>query len=366
VNNRRPVGAGIWASKQLLLTLACATTLGCSTSAPGDTPELPWPRQAFPEAVVPSDNPSTAAKIELGRMLFYDPVLSSDGEVACATCHSELWGLSDGLPLSVGVDGDGPVGPGRTGPNVTSRNAPTLWNVALRESLFWDGRVASLEDQALEPIQNEIEMNRDLVLVLADLRNIDGYRNLFKVAFPDTAEPINGTNLARALAAFQRTFISNLSPYDRYVAGDHGALRPEARKGMFLFAEAGCHHCHTPPLFERELYAARGIDSPDIGHQEVSGKSEDRGAFRVPTLRNLRETGPYFHDGSVANLLDAVSLEVERATNDKASRPMDAEEVAAIAEFIHKGLMDRSREPDRPESVPSGLAVPLDGFRIPR
>jgi len=340
--------------------------VGCGPTAPAEQgPPLPWARTPFPAVVEPADNPSTPAKVELGRLLFYDPLLSGDRQVACATCHSELWGLSDGLALSVGIGGEGPVGPGRSGPNVTSRNASTLWNVALRDSLFWDGRSDSLEDQALQPIENSVEMGRDIGELIADLRASEGYRELFYEAFGDDDEPIDANNLARALAAFQRTFVSQLSPYDRYVAGDAGALRPEAVDGMFLFAEAGCADCHVPPLFEGEAFYPRGIGSvDDEGHEQVSGDSSDHGAFRVPTLRNLRETGPYFHDGSVDSLDDAVSHELSRSVASGASRPMSEVESLAIGTFIRKGLMDRSGEPDRPESVPSGLDIPQDGFRI--
>jgi cytochrome c peroxidase len=319
----------------------------------------------LPEVAHPADNPPSAAKIELGRLLFYDPILSRDGEVACATCHSEIWGMSDGLPRSVGVDGEGPAGPGRTGPNVTERNAVTLWNVAYRSSLFWDGRATSLEEQALLPIETEVEMDRNLEEVVADLAANATYAALFEEAFG--AQGVTADGLAKALAVFQRTMISELGPYDRYVAGDEGALKSEAVDGMWLFDEAGCADCHQPPLFESERYADRGAgDGSDPGREAVTEEPADRGAFRVPTLRNLRETGPYFHDGSVVELEEAVAQEVARSVAEGQSRPLTEEETEAIAVFLRKGLMDRSQEPDRPEQVPSGLQVPLDGFRIPR
>lgn len=322
---------------------------------------------AFPEVSHPASNPPTPDKLELGRVLFYDPILSRDGEVACATCHSEIWGMGDGLPLSVGVDGEGPAGPGRTGPNVTTRNASTLWNVAFRESLFWDGRVSSLEEQALLPIENEVEMDRDVDELIADLAANDGYRALFGAAFPDDDDPVSRANLAKALSVFQRSFVSALAPYDRYVSGDEGALNDESRAGMALFEEAGCADCHVPPLFESDRFADRGVgDGGDAGREEITGDPADRGAFRVPTLRNLRETGPYFHDGSVVELEQAVVMEVARSVAEGTSRALTVQETEAIATFLRKGLMDRSQEPDRPESVPSGLDVPLDGFRIPR
>ena len=350
--------SGIWASgigRAAALSLLLA---GCSTTtdtppASDDGPPLPWARTPLAELAPPDEGQAA-----LGRLLFYDPILSADSEVACATCHSEIWGMTDGLPLSIGVDGEGPTGPGRSGPNVTTRNSPTLWNVAYRSGLFWDGRTPTLEEQALLPIENEIEMDRDMDALLSDLSANAEYRAMFEDVFGE----VSADGIAQALAAFQRTMVSNLSPYDRYVAGDEGALRPKAVDGMFAFAEAGCADCHAPPLFETERYADRGIgEGDDIGRMEVTGEPADRYAFRVPTLRNLRETGPYFHDGSVSSLEDAVAHEVQLLGVSGAD--VDAE---AIASFIHKGLMDRSREPDRPETVPSGFQVPLDGFRIPR
>lgn len=335
---------------------------GCGAAEPEPLPELPWAREAVPSVPVPADNPESEAKAELGRLLFYDPILSRDRAVACATCHSELWGLGDGLARSVGVDGTGPAGPGRHGPHETPRNAQTLWNVAYRAALFWDGRASSLEEQALMPIENEIEMGRDVDEVVTELREIPGYQALFAEAFAGDAEPVTRDNLARALAAFERTFVSRLAPYDRYAAGDVGALKPEAVEGMFLFAEAGCAGCHTPPLFESSGYASRGIGGHDLGRYEVTKDDGDRAHFRVPTLRNLRETGPYFHDGSVLTLEDAVAHEARVG----ADRELGDDEVAKIAIFIHKGLMDRSLEPDRPEDVPSGLEVPRDGSRVAR
>ncbi len=337
--------------------------LACSE----DTPDERAGEPVFPEVSHPASNPPSPDKLELGRLLFYDPILSRDAEVACATCHSEIWGMGDGLALSVGVDGEGPAGPGRTGPNVTTRNASTLWNVAFRQSLFWDGRTGSLEEQALLPIENEVEMDRDVDEVLVDLGANETYRALFAAAFPTASQPVSRDNLAKALSVFQRSFVSALGPYDRYVSGDEGALKGVALAGMALFDEAGCADCHVPPLFESERYANRGIgDGSDAGREDVTGEPNDRGAFRVPTLRNLRETGPYFHDGSVVDLDEAVAMEVARSVADGTSRALSSDETEAIATFLRKGLMDRSQEPDRPESVPSGLDVPLDGFRIPR
>jgi len=332
---------------------------------PYDGPPLPWAWEPFPATPFPIDDLPSPARIELGLLLFYDPVLSRDRATACATCHSEIWGMSDGLPVSIGVDGEGPTGPGRTGPNQTTRNAQTLWNVALRPSLFWDGRSTSLEEQALLPIENAHELALDLDALVERLQGIDEYVRRFRRAFPAEPGGITTHQVARALAAFERTLITNRAPYDAYVDGDEGAITGDARRGMWLFAEGGCDGCHVPPLFDSERYAAR-IATNDAGRAEITNNPDDRGAFRVPTLRNLRESGPYFHDGSVATIEEAVRLEARRSADEGHGRALSDDEVELVAAFLHKSLMDRSREPTRPDHVPSELGVPIDGFRIPR
>jgi cytochrome c peroxidase len=332
-----------------------------------DGPPIPWPYQKFPAQRAPSDNPSTKSKIALGRLLFYDPILSSDHKVACATCHSEVWGLSDGLARSIGVDGDGPTGPGRVGQNVTRRNAPTLWNVGQKRALFWDGRADSLEAQVLAPLSEPAELGRDPAEIAAALAAIPDYASRFAAAFPHDPKP-NATNLTRALAALERSFVTSHAPYDQYVAGDAGALDTDTVDGMYLFAEAGCADCHAPPLFASERFADRGVVSADAdaGRKEITGASADDNAFAVPTLRNVRESDPYFHDGSVAKLDDAVAREVARSVAEGTSRELSADETARIVRFLDKALTDTSHAPYRPDDVPSGYPVPVDGFRIPR
>lgn len=330
--------------RSLLLLAASAAVAACAAESESyDGPPLPWAYEPFPEALDPFSNVSTPEKVELGRLLFYDPILSRDEKTACATCHSEVWGLADGLPLSVGVDGEGPTGPGREGPNVTTRNAQTLWNVAFRDELFWDGRTRSLEAQALEPIRavNELDMEVDDVLVRIEAA--PGYKALFRAAFPDDVETISADNIAKALAAFQRSFVSNRAPYDQYVAGDANALSDEQLAGMQLFADAGCAGCHVPPLFESGRYEQR-VESADIGRELVTGDAADRGRLRVPTLRNLRETGPYFHNGSTVTLEDAVLREANTSAARGEGSALDAEQAALVAVFLRKSLMDRTRE----------------------
>ncbi len=347
---------------------ACAPS--CATEPPPvsgyDGPPIPWAYSPFPKVVAPAKNPTTDAKISLGNKLFYDPILSGDKAVACATCHSEIWGMGDGLPLSIGVDGEGPTGPGRTGPNKTKRNALTLWNAALRRELFWDGRASTLEGQALMPLEEAVEMNLEPADAAARVAAIPGYVTLFDAAFP--GEAISPETIAKAIAAFERTILSYRSPYDHYVDGDAGAMTDEQLRGMQLFADAGCNGCHTPPLFENGAYVARGAgaEQKDLGRENITGLAGDHRAFRVPTVRNARESGPYFHDGSVVTLDEAVALEVDRQVALGLSPELDAAALADLTAFINDGLMDSTHQPSRPLTVPSGLEVPKDGFRIPR
>jgi cytochrome c peroxidase len=329
--------------------------------AAGLAPPLPWEARLLPDPPEPADNPTTPEKVALGSALFHDPLLSADRAVACVTCHSQYWGLSDGLPRSIGVGGEGPAGLGRTGPNVTERNAQTLWNVAYRETLFWDGRAADLEEQVLGPLGDPAELDRPLAEVVADLREVPAYVALFEAAFPDRAAPLSEETVLMAIAAFQRTLLARNAPYDQYVAGDARALGEAEVRGMFLFAELGCAECHAPPRFERAGFEPTLLTSADPGRMAVTGRASDRGRFAIPTLRNARESGPYFHDGSVATLDEAVRIELRRAP-----RAVDPAEEADLVRFVSTSLIDRTDEPPRPREVPSGLAVPLDGFRVRR
>jgi cytochrome c peroxidase len=341
-----------------------ALSLGCGGEAgSGDTADdrLPWAATAFPEPPGPAP---AAASVELGKILFYDPILSVDRQTACGTCHSEFWGMSDALERSVGQGAGLLAGPGREGPHVVDRNSQGLWNLAFREDFFWDGRSATLEAQAMEPILAMDELGRDPAEIVADLDAIDEYRDLFAAAFP--GDPVVSVeHLARALADFQRTMISNRSLYDGFARGDDAALSPDMREGMFRFADFGCDGCHAPPLFEAPGFERRNV--PDVdgltdeGRYEATGITDDLGRFRIPTLRNVAFTEPYFHNGSVAKLEDAIRHELEQS-----GFAYDDEDVRLIETFVRDALVDESREPQRPRTVPSGWEVPIDGTTVIR
>lgn len=352
-----------------LAACAACTDASSDATAPEDSglaaPELPWPHAPFPTLPESNEKPAVLeALAELGRLLFYDPLLSVDRETACASCHSEIWGMGDGLPRSIGHGGGSLSGPGRKGGPELRRNASQLWNLAFRKTLFWDGRSTSLEAQALEPLKAVDELNRAPEAVVADLREIEGYVTRFAAAFPDDPTP-STKHLASALATFERGLVSARSLYDGYVDGDLYALSQPMKDGMFRFAELGCAECHVPPLFESEAFFDRKLPKlagiEDEGRSEVTKRMRDRRAFRVPSLRNIAFSDPYFHDGSVRTLKAAIEHELALS-----GHAFEAEDVELIKRFISDALKDESREPARPREVPSGLTVPIDGTFVER
>ena len=352
--------------------VAALATMGCSGNPTGssgptadDRARMPWTYSSLGLPTEPEDNPGTPEKVVLGRLLFHDPVLSRDRATACVTCHSQYWGMGDGLTFGIGTGGTGPSGIGRTGPTKTRRNVPSLWNAAYRKMLFWDGRASSLEEQVETPLFDERELGADRATVLRDIADNATYPMLFAAAFPDSPA-VTQANLARAIAAFVRTIVTKDAPYDRYAKGDDKALSEREIRGMFLFHDLGCTSCHAPPMFGADRFDAVVPESAaapdDLGRFEVTSDEKDRFAFRVPQLRNLSETGPYFHDGRASTMTEALR---EMAAGTRGGALSD-EEVIAMADFVGKGLMDKARLPERPLSVPSGLPIPADGFVIRR
>lgn len=258
-------------------------------------PQVLPPRLGLDEYVpVPGNNPITPAKIRLGERLFFDATLSADGQRSCASCHDPNRAFTSGTRLATGVFG-------RTG----ARNVPTILNRAYGQSFFWDGRAVTLEEQALGPIQNRTEMGLSLSAFTARLRQSGLYRREFAEAF---GEPPSATTAARALATFVRAQRVADAPYDRYRAGDSSALSADAARGLGLFrGRANCSSCHIGPNFTDEQFHNTGVSwgSGDLGRFRVTRRAEDRGRFKTPTLRQLRLTSPYMHDGSFDNL-DAV------------------------------------------------------------
>lgn len=252
----------------------------------------------LPPLPIPEDNPMTVEKIELGKMLYFDKRVSADGTISCATCHDPKMAWAEHIPTSKGIHGQ-----------IGSRNAPTVINAAYATSQFWDGRAKTLEEQAVGPVENPIEMGHTLEGMVQTLKGIPQYEELFRKVF---GTGVTAENFAKAVAAFERTILSGNSPYDRYRAGDQDALTEAQKRGLKVFEEAGCADCHTPPLFSSYEFYNAGVgmnkEKPDEGRKAVTGKDEDFGKFRVPSLREVANTAPYFHDGSVATLEEAVAI----------------------------------------------------------
>lgn len=283
---------------------ATAPATDATTAAPAEKPAavapsaLPAPVPlGLPALPVPADNPLTAEKVALGRMLYFDKRLSRDGTISCATCHDPQMAWAEQSSTSTGIDHQ-----------VGDRNSPTVINAAYATTQFWDGRAASLEEQALGPIENPIEMGHSLPALVEQLQQVPEYRQRFQEVF---GAAISKENLAQAIAAFERTILSGNSPYDRFVAGDAGALNDAQKRGWEKF-QASCAQCHKPPLFSNYQFYNAGVgmdkESPDPGRKKITGRELDLGKFRVPALRDVAKTAPYFHDGSVATLEEAVAL----------------------------------------------------------
>jgi cytochrome c peroxidase len=290
--------------------------------------------EAMPDIVpTPMDNPISSAKVELGKQLFFDPRLSIDGTVSCNTCHNVMASGTDSRPTSVGINGQ------RGG-----RNAPTVWNAALLSTQFWDGRAASLEDQAKGPPLNPIEMGMPNAQSVVDrLESIPGYKSQFEAIFGS----VTYDNMAKAIASYERTLITTNSPFDRYMKGEKTAMSGQAIKGMKRFNNIGCSGCHSGvnfagpaletgtgffqkfPMFDSPLVAKYDFKK-DKGRYEVTKDKADMNTWRVPSLRNIATTAPYFHNGSVSHLDEAVRVMAASQLGKKLSDG----EVAEIVAFL--------------------------------
>jgi cytochrome c peroxidase len=304
----------------------------------------------------------TPQQIDLGRYLFFDPVLSGDGTLSCASCHDPERGLSDGHARSIGIHG---VDAGRA--------APTLWNVAFLQRFFWDARADSLEAQATGPLYSPKEMGNTRAQLLASLNDNATYRRLFQQAFPKDSGAVTEQQVAAALAAFETSLVSLNSRYDRYVHGYDAALSEREIEGLNVFRSfvARCSECHTPPLFTNEQIAVIGMPEPaghpfDVGAEAILGSPKLKGGFKVPTLRNIARTAPYSHSGAYTGLRDVVEFYNKGRGN---AVPKDMQlylhwhisdpkltdaEIDRVVDFLG-ALTDETFLPQTPARVPSGL-----------
>jgi cytochrome c peroxidase len=256
----------------------------------------------LPPVIESRENPVIPAKVELGRRLYHDTRLSPDGDISCATCHPLNRFGADGRKVSVGHRGQ-----------QGERNTPTVYNAAGHFAQFWDGRAATVEEQAGGPVLNPVEIGMpsegDIERVL---RADAGYREAFAQAFPGEAKPVSFANMAKAIGAFERT-LTTPSRWDAYLQGDANALTPEEIEGFSRFNGAGCMTCHRGVYVGGEMFSRLGIVKPwphrrDMGRYQVTRHERDRFVFKVPGLRNVAETGPYLHDGSIASLDEMIRI----------------------------------------------------------
>lgn len=282
---------------------------------------------------IPQDNPITPEKVELGKLLFFDKRLSKDNTVSCATCHDPQKGFTDQVPVSTGMHGQ-----------KGALSAPTVLNAAYMFSQFWDGRAKTLEEQAKGPIINPVEMGNTHEFCSQTISEIKGYRPYFKAAYG--TEEVTIDRIANAIATFERTVLSGNSAWDRYTQlKDESALTEAGKRGLVLFeGKARCTQCHVGFTLSDSLFHNLGVgmnqENPHLGRYNVTKEEKDKGAFKTPTLRDLLQTAPYMHDGSIATLEEVIELYDRGGEPNKWLDPkmkplaLTADEKADLLEFL--------------------------------
>jgi cytochrome c peroxidase len=328
-----------------IVSIALVSGIAAAVSAE----ELPKVPKGLDPPPIPADNPMTAAKVELGKQLYFDKRLSVDNTVSCASCHDPEKGWSNSDTFATGIKGQ------RGG-----RSAPTVINSAYHPLQFWDGRAAQLEGQALGPIQNPIEMGHTMDACIECLNGIPGYKKQFKEVFGTDA---TADGIAKAIAAFERTVLSGDAPYDAYVAGDKKAMSEAAVRGMEVFFNKGhCSACHAGPNFSDAAFHNIGVGmdkkEPDEGRKVISKLEGDRGAFKTPTLREIARTAPYMHDGSLKTLEDVVEhynkggIANPQLDEEIYALNLTAAEKADLVTFMKEGLASKSYPLVKPPKLP--------------
>lgn len=280
-----------------ILVAGCSRFESAKVEFKPEIQPLPPQLKTYEAMVIPADNPLTPEKVALGRQLWFDNRLSGDGVHSCYGCHVCEKGLTDGLPKAIGANN-----------KQLPRSSPTLWNIGYHKEFYWDGRSKTLEDQAMAA-WTKANMGAKADEIVKALNAIEGYKQQFQKVFGSDATP---ANVVQALAAFERTIISEDTAWDRFRAGDNAALSESAKRGWQVFQNAKCTNCHDGVLLTDQQYHNVGIGmdqkEPDAGRFTVTKKPEDTGAFKTPTLRDIAKSAPYFHDGSVASLEAAVDV----------------------------------------------------------
>jgi len=282
--------------------LGVFTLLPWPTAFGADLKPINFQQWRLPElAPSPKLNQMDRKKAEIGKKLFFDPRLSGDGKMSCATCHDPEKGWADGLATAKGHDG-----------KILARATPSIINVGFNDILMWDGRAKTLEDQALGPITNPEEMHNSVPQLIKTLKEIPGYVELFRQAYYGL--PINSLTIKNSIAMYQRLVVAKNSKFDRWLAGDTAALNEQELLGLDVFTneqKGNCARCHRPPNFTDNGFHNIGLKSfadakPDLGRNNVIQVDITKGAFKTPTLRNVALTAPYFHDGSAKNLQEVI------------------------------------------------------------
>ncbi len=321
--------------KKLLSMLVAAVVTTSSSVHAADTlmdraKELFKPIPAKPPAI--ADNPVTPEKVALGRMLYFEPRLSSSHLISCNTCHNLGMGGDDNLETSLGH-----------GWSKGPRNAPTVLNSVFNIAQFWDGRAKDLKAQAKGPVQNPVEMNNTSEAVVATLKSMPEYVEAFRKAFPKDKDPVSFDNMAKAIEAFEATLLTPDAPFDRYLKGDAKALTDRQKKGLALFIDKGCAGCHNGVNIGGGDYQKFGVaEAPsadvlppkDTGRQKVTGKEEDKYVFRIAPLRNVAITAPYFNSGKVWDLKKAVMIMGDTQLGKGTISEADAEAITAFLKSL--------------------------------
>jgi cytochrome c peroxidase len=343
----------------MLLAAVAALTFTCSEKAVPPTEvkidaAMLSGFEPLPEAMTSESNPLTEEKISLGRMLYYEPRLSRAQKISCNSCH---------ILTAYGVDNK-PTSDGHKGQK-GDRNSPTVYNAAGQFAQFWDGRAADVEDQAKGPVLNPVEMAMPAEKqVVATLKSMPEYTDAFQKAFPKDKDPVNYDNMAKAIGAFERKLVTP-ARWDKFLRGDPSALSNAEKAGFLDFMEAGCDTCHSGAYLGGNQYQRLGLakpwpDTSDPGREKVTKDPADRMVFKVPILRNIEKTAPYYHNGQVKTLEEAISLMAEY----QIGKTLEPQKVKSIASFLASltGELptDYIRQPVLPKSTSKTPKPELD------
>jgi cytochrome c peroxidase len=350
----------------LLVLASCKSEKEAEPSPkPSAQPTAPTPAElrtkaralfgTLPDVMQSAQHPLSEQKIALGRMLYFDPRLSKSQSLSCNSCHDLEHGGADNRPDAISH--------GRSFGHKNQfgeRNSPSVYNAALHVAQFWDGRAADVEEQALGPILNPVEMSMaGEANVLVIMRSIPAYEKSFKDAFPGEAEPVTYRNLGVAIGAFERTLVTP-SAFDGFLKGDDQALTSEQLKGLDTFITTGCVACHNGPAIGGGMFQKLGLIKPyetkDEGRFKITGNPADKFMFKVPSLRNVAVTAPYFHDGSIKTLPDVVKV---MARHQTAAGELPDDKVNAIVSFLGSLTGEPPKEKiAKPELPPNGPNTP--------